>query len=231
MVTSSPTPDYVLRVTRVFKDNGYGVRGDIAAVIVRPFCSTPKRAVRARSTRSTERIREPALFWTAMLRALDVQTDGVSPSTKGIESGQSCSHRRQCSTITRRTTRLGRHIPAPEFGIFTSGEFLNRANQVNDLLFNVDQLWASHEIYGWGPRATCPMRSERKPTASGVSPRCRRCGRVGRSAEQAFPARDDGPRVQDYRQRGQQTAAGDALRRVRLAINLTLTSIEYQVQK
>ncbi len=38
-------------------------------------------------------------------------------------------------------------MPAPEFGIYTSLEFLNRANQVNDLLYNVDQSSAN-----WGPQ-------------------------------------------------------------------------------
>ena len=45
----------------------------------------------------------------------------------------------------------GTNVPAPEFGIFTSAEFLNRANQINDLLYNVDQSWSQDPRYGWGP--------------------------------------------------------------------------------
>ena len=47
----------------------------------------------------------------------------------------------------------GTAIPAPEFGIFTSAEFLNRANQVNDLLYNVDQPWNAQ---WWGPQPFLP---------------------------------------------------------------------------
>lgn len=33
LVTSNPTPDYVTRISRVFEDNGKGVRGDLSAVV------------------------------------------------------------------------------------------------------------------------------------------------------------------------------------------------------
>ena len=66
-VTSSPTPGYVARVAAVFKDNGEGVRGDLAAV-TRAILLDPE----ARGARKIDpeygRLREPVLFWTAMIR-------------------------------------------------------------------------------------------------------------------------------------------------------------------
>ncbi len=77
-VTSSPTPAYVARVAAIFKDNGKGTRGDLAAV-TRAILLDPE----ARGARKIDpeygRLREPVLFWTAMIRALDVTTDGAVP--------------------------------------------------------------------------------------------------------------------------------------------------------
>ena len=61
-----------------------------------------------------------------------------TPLPRGRASSISSMHR-PCSTITRPITCCpGTGFPAPEFGIFTSAEILNRANQVNDLLYSVD---------------------------------------------------------------------------------------------
>ena len=86
-MTSSPTPGYVARVAAVFKNNGKGVRGDLAAV-TRAILLDPE----ARGARKIDpeygRLREPVLFWTAMIRALDVTTDGYSPTASAFNSGQ-----------------------------------------------------------------------------------------------------------------------------------------------
>ena len=86
-VTSSPTPGYVKRVADVFRNNGKGVRGDLAAV-TRAIMLDPE----ARGARKIDpqygRLREPVLFWTAMLRALDVSTDGWNPFAATAWSSQ-----------------------------------------------------------------------------------------------------------------------------------------------
>ena len=86
-MTSSPTPGYVARVAAVFKDNGTGVRGDLAAV-TRAILLDPE----ARGARKIDpeygRLREPALLWTAMIRGLDVTTDGERPQGMGVQSNQ-----------------------------------------------------------------------------------------------------------------------------------------------
>ena len=160
-VTSSPTPGYVARVAAAFKDNGKGVRGDLAAV-TRAVLLDPE----ARGARKIDpeygRMREPALLWTAMIRALDITTDGMQPYSQGWQSSQQLFNAQTVfNYYPADYTLAGGNIPAPEFGIYTSAEYLNRANQVNDLLYNVDQSWSQHPIWGWGPSATCRTPSAR----------------------------------------------------------------------
>lgn len=77
LVTSNPSPDYVLRVTQVFQDNGSGVRGDMQAVI-RAVLMDPE----ARNAPGPDfgKLREPVLAVTRLLRAFyvdDPDTDFV----------------------------------------------------------------------------------------------------------------------------------------------------------
>jgi uncharacterized protein (DUF1800 family) len=67
LVTSNPSPSYVERVARVFNDNGFGVRGDLRAV-VRAILLDPE----ARPTLPMEldgKIKEPLLRLTQIWRA------------------------------------------------------------------------------------------------------------------------------------------------------------------
>ncbi len=57
-VTSSPTPGYVARVAAVFKDNGKGVRGDLAAV-TRAILLDPEARGARKIDREYGRLREP----------------------------------------------------------------------------------------------------------------------------------------------------------------------------
>jgi len=143
-VTSSPTPDYVRRVADVFRNNGKGVRGDLAAV-TRAILLDPEARGARKIDSQYGRLREPVLFWTAMLRALDVATDGWNPyaatawsSQQELFNAPTVFNYYPADYVLPGTT-----IPAPEFGIFTSAEYLNRVNQVNDLLYNADQPWAA----------------------------------------------------------------------------------------
>lgn len=73
LVTSNPSPSYVERVARVFNDNGFGVRGDLAAV-VRAIILDPE----ARPVLPMEldgKIKEPLLRLTQIWRAYDGQSD------------------------------------------------------------------------------------------------------------------------------------------------------------
>lgn len=232
LVTSSPTPGYVARVAAVFKDNGRGVRGDLAAV-TRAVLLDPE----ARGARKIDpeygRLREPVLFWTAMIRSLDVTTDGVNPYAESGESGQLLFLVPSVfNYYPSDYTLAGSPVPAPEFGIFNSAEFLTRANQINDLLYNVDKPPADVAPV-WGPQpyvvnatgTPSPALTAFLPDASNANVLVDRVDRLFLHGTMRSAMRKT---IVDAINK---IAPDDALRRVKLAIQLILTSIDYQVQK
>ncbi len=232
-VTSSPTPGYVGRVAAVFRDNGSGVRGDLAAV-TRAVLLDPEARGARKIEREYGRMREPALLWTAMIRALDVTTDGVIPWDMGWQSAQSLFKAQTVfNYYPADYTLAGGNTPGPEFGIYTSSEFLTRANQINDLLYNVDQTWSQHELWGWGPRpyvpnalgTPSPPLTALLPDAANADGLVERLNRLFLHGTMSDAARKTIVNAVN------KLAPAEALRRVKLAVNLTLISIDYQVQK
>ena len=232
-VTSSPTPGYVGRVTAVFKDNGKGVRGDLAAV-TRAVLLDPE----ARGARKIDveygRMREPALFWTAMIRGLDIATDGKNPYDQGWHSSQVLFNAQTVfNYYPSDYTLAGGNIPAPEFAIYTSAEFLNRANQINDLLYNVDQSWASHPLWGWGPIGYVPTAiGTRSPPLTSFLPDAADPEVLVNRLDRLFLHGTITPAARKTIVNAvSKIDAANPLRRVKMALNLVLASIDYQVQK
>ena len=71
LVSSNPSPDYVLAVAAVFADNGGGVRGDLKAV-VKAILTHPQARVQSDSQ---GKLREPVLRLSAYLRAFPHSSD------------------------------------------------------------------------------------------------------------------------------------------------------------
>jgi uncharacterized protein (DUF1800 family) len=71
LVTSTPSAGYVGRVTAVFRDNGSGVRGDMKAVLTAILTDQEARAGDTNASYNGGHLREPILFITAMMRALN----------------------------------------------------------------------------------------------------------------------------------------------------------------
>jgi uncharacterized protein (DUF1800 family) len=234
-VTSSPTPGYVARVAAVFKNNGRGVRGDLAAV-TRAVLLDPEARGARKIDSEYGRLREPALMWTAMLRGLDVTTDGVMPENMGFQSAQ---HLFSAPTVFNYYpadyTLAGGNIPAPEFGIYGTAAFLDRANQINDLLYNVDESYAQdpNGLYGWGPRGYVPNATGTpSPTldaflADAAKPDVlvERLNRLLLHGTMSDAARTTIVNAVS------KLGTTESLRRVKMALYLILVSIDYQVQK
>jgi len=230
-VTSSPTPGYVKRVADVFRNNGYGVRGDLAAV-TRAILLDPE----ARGARKIDpqygRLREPVLFWTAMIRALDVTTDGFNPfSATAWQSQQELFGAPTVFNYYPADFVLpGTSIPGPEFGIFTSAEILNRANHVNDLLYNVDQPWSAQY---WGPQPwMVPALGTPSPSmaaflADAADPEAL----VTRMDRLLLHGTMTAPMRKVIVNAVSKVPPAKAARRAKLAANLILISVDYQVQK
>ena len=232
-VTSSPTPGYVARIAAVFKDNGKGARGDLAAV-TRAILLDPEARGARKIDREYGRMREPALLWTAMLRALDVTTDGYQPYVQGTQSSQTLFNSQTVfNYYPADYTLSGGNIPAPEFAIYTSAEFLYRANQVNDLLYNVDQSWSQSPLYGWGPIAYVPgaVGTPSPPLSAFLADAANpdvlveRLNRLFLHGAMTPAARKTVVNAVS------KLDAAKPLRRVKMAVNLILVSIAYQVQK
>jgi uncharacterized protein (DUF1800 family) len=77
LVTSNPSPAYVGRVSAVFADDGAGVRGDLKAVIAAIVTDPEARAADTNPAEDGGHLREPILYFTGILRAL--QFTNVNP--------------------------------------------------------------------------------------------------------------------------------------------------------
>jgi PKD repeat protein len=143
LVTSNPSPAYVARVSFAFDDNGYGVRGDMKAVI-RAVLLDPEARGTDPEAASFGRLREPALWLVASLRALGARSADGTANADGY--------------LNPRTSPLGQSVlrpPSvfsyfppdyeapgaggllgPEFGILSATTALGRTNLVNTLVYN-----------------------------------------------------------------------------------------------
>ena len=77
LVTSFPSPAYVSRVAEVFANDGSGVRGDMKAVVTAILNDPDARAADTDPTVDGGHLREPILYFTGILRALEFTN--VSP--------------------------------------------------------------------------------------------------------------------------------------------------------
>jgi hypothetical protein len=71
LVTSDPSPAYVGRVAAVFANDGSGVRGDMKSVITAILNDPEARAADATPSADGGHLREPILYFTGILRALN----------------------------------------------------------------------------------------------------------------------------------------------------------------
>ncbi len=230
-VTSSPTPGYVDRVAAVFRDNGKGVRGDLAAVTKAILLDAEARGAR-KIDAEYGRLREPALLWTAMIRALDATTDGFNPYMAASQSGQSLFYPPTVfNYYPADYTLAGGDIPAPEFGIFSGIDFIERANQVGDLIYS-DQFpgqaadwWGPHPYVVNATGTPTPLLSAFLPDAGDATALVERMNRLFLHGAMRPEMRKTIVNALS------KVATEDALLKVKMAINLTLASPDYQVQK
>lgn len=74
LVTSNPSPEYLLRVVQVFEDNGLGVRGDMKAII-RAIITDPEAiSCEYLMNPGYGKLVEPLLRYTQFLRTFDVSS-------------------------------------------------------------------------------------------------------------------------------------------------------------
>jgi uncharacterized protein (DUF1800 family) len=93
MVKSNPSPGYITNVVNAFNNNGSGIHGDLQAVLKAILMDPEARAgdfqVFPTQTDPNEgHLREPVLFMTSVMRALNSTDGGSSLANQGNNMGQ-----------------------------------------------------------------------------------------------------------------------------------------------
>ena len=230
LVTSSPSPSYVARVVAVFKNNGKGSRGDLAAVTKAILLDPEARGARKIASQYG-RLREPAIYMTAMIRALDVTTDGVRiDELAGLSQQPVFNAPTVFNFYPADFTLLGTDVPAPEFGIYSTSEFRNRSNHATDILFSSERPDPGNQ---WGPRpyvanatgTPSPALAAFLPDAANPDALVERLNRLFLHGAMTAGTRKTIVNAVS------KVDAADPLRRVKMALLLILPSVAYQVQK
>ena len=135
LVTANPSPQYVARVSAAFNNNGNGVRGDMKAVLRAILLDADARGP-VKTDPSYGRLRAPAQFLTATVRAANGRSDGVYLVQKSAEMGQDVFGSPTVFNFYPPDFKTpGTNLLGPSFKIMQTGTILNRLNFTNQLLF------------------------------------------------------------------------------------------------
>jgi hypothetical protein len=100
---------------------------------------------------------------------------------------------------------------------------------VNDLLYAVDQSWSSEY---WGPQLYAPnANGTQSPALTAFLPDADKADVLVERLNQLFLHGSMRPAMRQTLVTVGKIAAADPLRRVKMAVNLILVSVDYQVQK
>lgn len=161
LVTSSPSPSYVQRVAAVFANNGFFQRGDMAAVIKAILTDPEARQGDAGSgTVSAQHLKEPVLFITAVLRALNstvTNTNGLPGQASNM--GQNPFYSPSVFNYFPPDYEIaGTNLNAPEFGIYSPATSMLRLNFLNSLIFNRNIAGVTTDLTPWVQLASNPQK-------------------------------------------------------------------------
>jgi hypothetical protein len=140
MVTSDPTPAYVGRVAAIFNQN----RTNPAQMkeVVRAILLDPEARGDLKTDSRYGKLREPVQLMTNLFRHFNVASaDGLSPSDGNINRFPSglAQNAFNAPTVFNYYSPdyvvPGTNLLGPEFGIFTTGTAIGRANFANSMIF------------------------------------------------------------------------------------------------
>ncbi len=159
LVTSNPSPEYVGRVAAVFADNGSGVRGDLKAVVAAILLDPEARRGDdpAQALPSDGKLKEPVLFITNLLRAMNGVSDGASLADRASDMKQppffspTVFNFYHPDHVIEGTTLVG-----PEFEIFDTSTDIFRINFVNTLVYGSVSGTTTVDLSGYVPLAANP---------------------------------------------------------------------------
>jgi hypothetical protein len=195
-VTSNPSPEYVGRVAAVFADNGSRVRGDLKAVVTAILMDPEARRGddAAQAQPSDGHLKEPVLFITNLLRAMNAVSDGAELSDRADDMKQPPFFSPTVFNFYHPDHIItGSTLFGPEFEIFDTSTAVSRINFVNSLVYGQVSGTTNVDLSGYVPLAAAPdqlvtavaavmlhgqmsdsMRSTLVTTLSGISDNTRR---------------------------------------------------------
>lgn len=237
MVTSDPTPAYVSRVAGAFNNNGFGVRGDMRAVVKAILLDVEARGD-VKTDPNYGKLREPWQYATNILRHFNVRSaDGLGLSDgvffqRGEYTGM--------NQIPFRSPTVFNYFPpdyvvpnssllGPEFALMTTGTTIARANFVNRFTFTTPAVPISAPTnFGGAPNGTSLDFSDLQTLAAAdttgnqlVDELNRRMMHSTMSAQMKSTILTAVTAI----------ASTDPLQRAKQAVYLVTTSSQYQVQR
>lgn len=142
MVTSDPSPLYVSHVAAAFNDNGFGVRGDMKAVI-RAVLLDPEARGDIKTAPRYGKMREPVQIITNLARIFPAKaysgfdlSDGALSASASTMSQNPFYSPTVFNYFAPDYVIPGTTILAPEFDIFNSGTSVKRTNFLSVYVFN-----------------------------------------------------------------------------------------------
>jgi uncharacterized protein (DUF1800 family) len=225
LATSNPSREYVARVATVF--NGAGsARGDLRAV-VRAILLDPEARGDVKTDANYGRLRHPAQFIANVLRAFGARSaDGAAPSDgylnpQSVPMGMDVFRPPSVFSYFAPTTVVpgSGGVRGPEFGIYSTSTALRRINFVNTIVFSRIVTGAN------APAGTSINLSPLLPLASSPG------GLVDSLNELLLHGTMSAEMRSQIVGAVGAVASSNAIKRVRTAVYLVLTSSQYQVER
>ncbi|MDO3383485.1 DUF1800 domain-containing protein [Gilvimarinus algae] len=153
LVTSNPSPGYVERVARVFNDNGFGVRGDLKAVIRTLLTDPEARNGHLEQPDTAGKLREPVLQISHLWRVFKAEGVQVLNREGTAVAGTRIRYRGSDRTLGQRPygsfsvfnfyrpdyahpgTISDQDMDSPEFQLHTESVMIAKTNALTEAIF------------------------------------------------------------------------------------------------
>jgi Protein of unknown function (DUF1800) len=150
LVTSSPSPAYVARISAVFANDGTGTRGNMQAVIRAILTDTEARAGDTNPSFNGGHLREPMLYLTNVIRALGFTNNDAVAGNDVVANASYNSLGNYTTTLGEKPYSSGSvfnffppnyvipetTLNAPEFGQENTASAVLRLSLANSIVYN-----------------------------------------------------------------------------------------------
>lgn len=233
-VSSNPTPAFVKRIADVFSDrqNGGIDRGNLAKVI-RAILLDPEARGNNKTDPDYGHLKEPVLYTTGFLRALDAKSANRASLSDGVINGITLNLDQDVfnppnvfNYYVFQNTLPSTNLYAPEFTIMTTGTALKRPNFINQFVFNATGTGIPVNNPNNIPLGTSISLARYQPLATADSTGVQLVDAL--NTELMHGAMSSAVRTQILNA-VQAVSSANSLKRTQTAIYLVTTSPQYQV--